>query len=62
MIGILACSYGIAGYWYFWQVLLLDASSAPRDIVACSLLGLLVGPLLLAAALCANCLPENTFH
>jgi len=61
-MGVLACLYGAAGYYYFWQILLLDSASKPRDIVICSLLGLLVGPPLLAAALFLRCLPENTFH
>ena len=60
MIGVLACVYGIAGYWYFWQV--LAGASAPRDTVVSALLGLLFGPILLVAALCLRALPEDVFH
>lgn len=55
MLAALAALYIVAGYWYFWQVLMLMDSngSEPGTRVLCAALGLLTGPLLMLAALCA---------
>ena len=47
--------YAVAGYWYYWQVLRLGASN-PTDLILCAVLGLLVGPILIVCALCAQLL------
>jgi len=55
MLAALVTLYIVVGYWYFWQVLMLMGSenSDPATRVLCAVLGLLTGPLLMLAALCA---------
>ncbi len=43
--------YMLAGYWYFWRVLLLESSSTRGEIAVSAIAGLLFGPVLLAGAL-----------
>ena len=62
MTGVLGVAYVVAGYWYFREVLDSAGAATPGEVVICSLLGLLFGPILLVAALCLRALPEDVFH
>jgi len=55
----LALAYAATGYWYFWQVISLDASAQPSDLALCAFLGLLFGPLLMALAAVAVVLTSD---
>jgi len=58
MIDGLIGLYALAGYWYYWQVLRLGASSR-TDLAMCAVLGLFVGPILIVGVLCVQLIKER---